>query len=152
MAIPIDKLKNWSNPGKNENSQATYAKMRKIIEENIENNDVFLQGSYANATNVRDNSDIDVVVVLKNWKYNTSTNKDVKLARDHIYNALNGKGGFQFIKGNKTVKYKGSVNFVPADIVPCVEYNEKNYNGIVIYDHLKNTNIVNYPKLHIEER
>lgn len=152
MAIPKDKLESWSRPGKNELSNDTYTKMETVIKNNVSNTEIFLQGSYANSTNVRDNSDIDIVVLLKGWTYSDwPLMKNVKNARDFLFNIINGKDNFQFVKGNKCVKYKGGVKYyVPADLVPCVEYSANGYDGIAIYDHGTGNLIANYPKQHRE--
>jgi len=147
-SIPRDKLEKWANPGKNEMSKDTYAKMRKVIEDSVSNVDVFLQGSYANSTNVRDNSDIDIVIIFKDWRYDLFGNTDVRNTRDFLYTNINGKSNFQFTKGYKTVKYKGATNYVPADLVPSIPYSAEGHEGIVIYDHKNGRNIVNYPKQH----
>ena len=148
VAIPKDKLESWARPGKNEMSKDTYAKMRTIIENNVVNVDVFLQGSYANSTNVRDNSDIDIVVVFKDYTYRSYWNTDVKNARDTLYNSINGKNNFQFTKGHKTVKYGGNQTYVPADLVPCVQYSTNGHDGVIVYDHRTRRNIISYPKQH----
>ena len=148
MTIPKDRLESWAKPGKNEVSKATYAKMRNVVEDNISNVEIFLQGSYANSTNVRDNSDIDIVVILKDGIYNSNKDEDVKHARDFLYENIQGKNNFQFLKGNKTVKYKGNTNYVPADLVPCIQYSADKQDGIIIYDHKTMNYIINYPKQH----
>lgn len=148
VGIPQDKLVNWAKPGKNEMSKDTYAKMRRVIEDNVSNVEVFLQGSYANSTNVRDNSDIDIVIIFKNGTYNSYGNNDVRYTRGSLYDNIHGKNNFQFTKGYKTVKYKGAQNYVPADLVPSVPYSAEGPEGIVIYDHKIGRNIVNYPKQH----
>lgn len=148
MGIPLYKLQNWAKPGKNEMSKDTYAKMRNLIENNINNVEIFLQGSYANSTNVRDNSDIDIVVILKDGTYDTYNGNDVRNARDFLHRNLHGKNNFQFEKGKKTVKYKGNTNYVPADLVPSVQYDADGHEGIVIYDHGTMKYLIGYPKQH----
>ena len=66
MAIPFQTLEAWSKPGKSENSKVTYEKLYNIIDSRmISKYEIFLQGSYHNATHVKENSDIDVVVLNK---------------------------------------------------------------------------------------
>lgn len=159
VGLPIDRLKSWSKPGLNQNSKDTYAKIKQLIENNISNPvDVYLQGSYANKTNVIDNSDIDVIVELKNIATNQDnfnsyeSYKTLIGFRDDIYKAINNKNGFIFYKSDKTIKYKGNgVNFVSVDIIPCIGYKRtKSKNkGIVLLDNKENRAIINYPKKHI---
>lgn len=155
MAIPYDKLVSWAKPGKNQNSRDTYAKLRQIIEENFDNVDIFLQGSYANSTNVRDNSDIDVVVVAKDYTTRTlapfSDQKNLITLKEDLYKAINGKRNFKFVRGAKTIKYEGnSYNLVPADIIPACYFVKNGQQGIALFDAYKNQTIYNYPKQHKE--
>lgn len=149
MTIPKDILEKWSMPGKNEVSKQTYENMKKIIKNNVTDAEIFLQGSYANSTNVRDNSDIDIVVIFKeNIKYINFIGSNS--VRDNVYSKINGKYNFQFTKGSKTIKYEGNADYVPVDIIPCVEYNDGKHIGIKIYDHKTKKDIISYPKQHIE--
>lgn len=73
MGIPIEVLQKWSAQGKSENSKNTYAALRKVIDDRYGANvEIFLQGSYHNATHVKENSDINVVVIHKNLVVNNT--------------------------------------------------------------------------------
>jgi tRNA nucleotidyltransferase (CCA-adding enzyme) len=68
MAIPLTQLKTWSNlpdPGR---SAETYNSIKNALAASTSlykyTYDVYLQGSYANSTNIRADSDVDVVVEL----------------------------------------------------------------------------------------
>lgn len=127
--------------------------MRKLIEDNVEDVEVFLQGSYANSTNVRDNSDIDMVVIYNgSWdRPSWSLFENVRDKRDHLYNAINGKNNLQFTRKSKSVRYEGSADYIPADLVPCIRHkNTEGHDGVKIHDHRRYTSIISYPKQHKE--
>ena len=158
MSIPYEQLEKWRRRGEDKKSAKTYDLIldllrqycSDIIEINSEN--VFLQGSYVNHTNIKDDSDIDVVVLAKNVfsnnakevlseslyrqfneKYSDS-DKRLEEFKEQIYQRLNGKPlGKSFIqlrRGCKTIKFNEGESlweYVPVDIVPAFEY--RNYSG-----------------------
>lgn len=68
MAIPESQLETWSKQGATSTSQTTYASIKHALDTSscLEDKQFerYLQGSYANATNIRGDSDVDVVVEL----------------------------------------------------------------------------------------
>lgn len=135
--------------------------------------EIFIQGSYANNTNVRAGSDVDVCVMLKDtffsqypnglsredYGFSPGTNNFADFRKD-IYSVLLDKFGQKdIINGNKSIKIKSNSYRVDADVIPSFEYrnyyynNSKNPNyfiqGIKFYS-LQNEEIINYPKIHIE--
>lgn len=133
---------------------------------------LFLQGSYANNTNVKLDSDIDVVVMLdsqfypkyrdgvtgQNYGFSTAQKIDIK---GMIHNALCQYIGVNGVvtRKNKCITLKENNWRVSTDIVPCVEYRDysndfsfdkNNYiSGIkIITDN--GEEIINYPKLHLK--
>jgi tRNA nucleotidyltransferase (CCA-adding enzyme) len=67
MPIPFSRLNTWSNQGATTTSSTAYNSVRTALLKStspLANRgvDIFLQGSYANATNIYGDSDIDVVV------------------------------------------------------------------------------------------
>lgn len=145
MAIPLEVLQKWAKPGKNEMSKQTYHALRDVLisKLGLPQSNIYLQGSYANSTNVRDNSDIDIVVEFP-------PEYDVRSLKNYVYNRIQNANNFQFSLGSKTVKYKGYRNqYVPADIVPCVTVPNKP-DCVKIYDSSRGTIIENYPKIHIK--
>lgn len=71
MKYTEDTLKGWCNPASNnekEKIERTINMIKNAISNSSELNDlaieVFVQGSYANNTNVRINSDVDVCIML----------------------------------------------------------------------------------------
>ncbi len=160
MAIPLEVLVSWSKTGKSDNSKITYDAIKTVIENNLGYNyDIFLQGSYHNTTHVKDNSDIDVVVVNKSLTINNTLyglygdlNSLHNFKRGlyyHIQNANN----FNFALGNKTIKYSGNSYYVPADIVPCGYYKGAQYGapvGTILYDTNLGKYFINYPRQHYD--
>lgn len=148
MVIPKDVLVNWAKPGKNEISKQTYSALKEVITKNVECTNVRLQGSYSNSTNVRDNSDIDILVMCKGYSPDIGGHKSIAGLKQHVYNSINGKNGYKFTMGNKTIKHNGGSGKVPADIIPCVECIYGGKSGIAIYDSSNQNVIFNYPILH----
>lgn len=144
MSIPLEVLQKWAKPGKNEMSKQTYSALRDVLLKKLDSPqpNIYLQGSYRNSTNVRDNSDIDIVVEF-------SSDYDVYALKKYVFNKINNANNFQFLIGAKTVKYKGLRNkYVPADIVPCVSVKGAT-DCVKLYDSKRNILITNYPKIHI---
>lgn len=160
MAIPFQTLEAWSKPGKSENSKVTYEKLYNIIDLRlISNYEIFLQGSYHNTTHVKENSDIDVVVlnkniIIDNTLYGLRGNlEDLKNWKSSLFYKIQGAQNFNFALGNKTIKYAGNSNYVPADIVPCGYYKSAvigSQLGTILYDSNSRKFFINYPKQHYE--
>lgn len=157
MAIPLEILKIWSKQGKSDNSKITYESIKNLIEKEVGYNyDIFLQGSYHNSTHVKENSDIDIVIINKNLTINNSA---LRLSGDigelqnfklRLFYHIQHKNNFAFELGNKTIKYAGNNYYVEADIVPCGYY--RDYSsfqvGTIIYDTSLKKYFINYPKQH----
>jgi hypothetical protein len=135
--------------------------------------EIFVQGSYANNTNVRTKSDVDVCIMLKDTFYSeypngytrehygfTEGTNSFKNFRKDIINALKNKYGTENIKpGNKSIKMESTSYRVEADAVPAFQYrnykiiNSTNKNhfveGIKFYSSA-NDEVINYPKEHIK--
>jgi hypothetical protein len=172
---------NWSKPASKTEEQRISNAIRMIKEAirdygNLKNKDIeiFVQGSYANNTNVRAKSDVDVCVMLKDTFYseypNGYTRKHYGFAegedsfndfRKDIINALKSKYGRENIKpGNKSIKMESTSYRVEADAVPAFQYrnykiinstNENNFiEGIKFLSKSKDE-VINYPKKHIEQ-
>ena len=74
MSIPENQLDTWSHQGSVAQSRDTYAAIKAALESPHapyaqRNFRIFLQGSYGNDTNVYAESDVDVVIVLKEIYY-----------------------------------------------------------------------------------
>lgn len=160
MSIPTDVLVNWSKPGKSDNSKVTYEKLNNVINSKLYGDyELFLQGSYHNTTHVKENSDIDVVVLNKNiivgnTLYGLRGNlQDLTGYKSFLYYKIQGAQNFYFTLGNKTIKYAGNSNYVPADIVPCGCYKGATIGspiGTILYDSNLRKYFINYPKQHYD--
>ena len=135
--------------------------------------EVFAQGSYANNTNVRQNSDVDICVMLTSTvfcKYvDGKTDSDYGLSpglvsysdyRAYIIEALRYKFGNNAVTiKNKCLNIGANSYHVDADVVPAFQY--RDYKIIGSTDRTKyvegikyfaqdGTVVINYPKDHIE--
>lgn len=138
-------------------------------------NDVvlLLQGSYANNTNIRQNSDVDIAVILEstfvseyrpgvtreNYGFTKSDYKFVTF-KDEIQRSMERKFGISTVeRKNKSIKVVGNSYRVDGDVVPAFRlrdyredysFNDENYlRGIEIRPD-KGLYIRNYPEVHIK--
>ena len=133
---------------------------------------LFLQGSFANNTNVRQESDIDIAIILESMfkpKYRIgitsstyghvdSTDSLYKF-KDDVQKILEYKFGNDVVRKDKSIKINGNTYRVDTDAVPSMRYrgysndysnSTSNYvEGIVIYPDSGGI-IINYPELHIK--
>lgn len=181
MAIPEAQLVTWSGRGAVTNSSASYNSVRTALldpQSRIAalNRDIFLQGSYRNATNIFGDSDVDVVVLL-----NTVFFKDVsaldanqqQLQRSAYATAEYGWAEFradvwQTLKayygngrvseGDRCIKVDFGPGRIAADVIPANQHRKYGYfysetvqsyvEGIEFRDR-SGAAIVNFPKQHI---
>ena len=71
MSIPESQLETWSHQGSITQSSDTYHSIKTILGATDvpyagKNYEIFLQGSYGNATNIYSESDVDIVIKLNN--------------------------------------------------------------------------------------
>lgn len=134
--------------------------------------EVFAQGSYANNTNVRQNSDVDICVLLTSTFYGNyldgMTSKEYghydggisyDTFKSYVVNALKKKfGEYGVTVGNKCINISSNSYHVNADVVPAMQH--RDYNIIkskdpsrfvegIKYFAMDNSEIINYPKDHI---
>jgi len=131
---------------------------------------LFLMGSYANNTNIRTQSDVDIAVVQEDlfiteyregitdadYGFNTISKKFS--FKNEVQKALENKFGSDIERKNKSIKIHGNNYRKDADSVPCQRFrdyrndfiiNKNNYvGGIVIYPDIGDK-IINYPEQHI---
>lgn len=134
---------------------------------------IFAQGSYANNTNVRQNSDVDICIMSTSTVFcnyvEGKTHKDYGYTpgtisffnyKDYIIESLKNKFGDAAITiGNKCVNIKANSYHVNADVVPAFQYRnfeiinsidpEKYIEGIKYFSST-GEQVINYPKDHIE--
>lgn len=188
MAIPLSQLSTWSKQGSTAASSTTYQSIRNallhegspikhlISSGNIK---IYLQGSYAHDTNIRGDSDVDVVVELTstfnsnklalpppqldlhNSAYQNASYNWSDLKRDVII-ALRNYYGQEFVdaSGKKSIKVLPNSGRLRADVIPVTTYRKYEHffsdadhakeEGVVLYHALTGREIVNYPKHHYD--
>ncbi len=131
--------------------------------------EIFGQGSYANNTNVRLNSDIDInVMYIDGFHYDLPDNTTIGdfgivplqgytyyEFKNDVENALNNKfGSARVCRDDKCITIEENSYIVETDVVPTWEYRRYNRGGT--YDSGakfwadSGSEIENYPKQHIE--
>lgn len=178
--IPEQQLETWARQGAIQTAADTHQAIRNALNHYSEwpqgmSYDVYLQGSYRNATNIRGDSDVDVVVQLDSV-YNSDTwsldplgltryQNDfvpadygwIQFRRD-VLKALRSYFNDQYVKeGSNSLKLSRTSSHLPADIVVCNQYRKyKRYwvspgeyiEGMVFWALPDKRMVVNYPKLH----
>lgn len=137
---------------------------------------IFVQGSYANNTNVRTESDVDIAVIQEevfrtkyrttgayvqtdaDYRFSVAEKKD-KSFKDEVLSCLRDKFGSDVERKNKSIKIHGNSYRNDADAVPCMRYrdytndfrkDESNYVGGIVIIPDRGDSIINYPEQHIE--
>lgn len=173
MSIPETQLERWANKGATQGSVDTYASIRAALESHAWPDgmeyEVYLQGSYANDTNTRGNSDVDVICEMTSSVYSNRTEAEnralgigvgrhtlqqFRAALDRALSTYYGAGSVSF-DGNKSIAVAAANGRLKSDVVPCLQYTEYNGNhvtrqGIKFYGRHNGVEYINYPKLHIE--
>lgn len=146
MTIPEQQLETWCNPGAGATAVATHTSIRHALEtantslvrgRDIE---IFLQGSYRNVTNIRSDSDVDVVVLLRET-YTRDTSRlgafqqQAELTaflqspaqypfgqfRPDVLESLRRYyGAASVTTGNKAIKVQGRDGLLAADVIPAL--------------------------------
>lgn len=129
---------------------------------------IFIQGSYANNTCVRNESDVDIAVVREDLfeyafgaTFSSSTAekaKEAKALKDAVERVLKNRFANQVHRGNKSIKVYGNTYRKQADTVPCLSLHYfyrshlQDYltyrDGVVIFAD-DGSVIRNFPKQHI---
>ena len=181
MKYTEETLQSWTKPASETEEQKienTINMIKSAINASNEFDDltveIFVQGSYANNTNVRTNSDVDVCVMLTSTFYTEypagKSDIDYGFSKGtisyeeyhrRVKNAVVKKFGTENVRqGNKSLKVRSNTYHVNADVVVALLL--KNYKAIGSTDPQKyiegtrffaaNTGekVTNYPKLHIE--
>lgn len=133
---------------------------------------IFVQGSYANGTNIKEDSDVDIAAILEstfwadyregidrtNYGF-TSSSMTLKKFKDDIETQLRLKFATGVRRGNKSIKVNGNTYRINADVVPCGRYRDyRNDFGFDESNCIKGIRlepdsgaaITNYPEQHIE--
>lgn len=183
MAINLSQLQRWANASGTTKSQYTYEQIRRALEQNealkCQDYKIYLQGSYANSTNIRSDSDVDIVVQLNStFAPNLSKLSEFEKSifhlayddatyhwgdfRKDVISALTAYFGSSAVRlGNKSIKLAGNDQRLNADIIPCLQYRKYNsFNlgqhddfaeGMKFWTIRESKEIINYPKVHREK-
>lgn len=133
---------------------------------------VFLQGSYANNTNIRSQSDVDIAVVEEDIFQTTyrsgisdsdygfiTVDAPPKSFKDEVEEAFKKKFNHDVERRNKSIKINGNTYRKDADGVPCKRHkdfssdygnNPLNYIGGIMITADSGEKIINYPEQHIK--
>lgn len=175
MPIAESQLETWSHQGAVTTAKATADSIKNAL--NSYDNwptridfEIYLQGSYKNDTNIRGDSDVDVVAQLNsNFYSNLSEDQKIILGltsasyswsdfrMDVLKALMDTYEQNQIIEGNKSIKIKGDNGKLPADVIVCSQYRRyKTVNdddcikGICFWSRNDNKQITNYPKIHYD--
>jgi hypothetical protein len=178
MAIPEDQLTTWAQIGAQQTSKDTYATVKRCLDGGTypRSTSSFLQGSYGNDTNIRTESDVDVVMVCSGIYYSdtsalpadqlanfnaawTTADYDFRAFRTDCLNVLRARFGADVNPGAKAIAINASGNRRKADVLVCVEHHKyveyriglppRKIVGICFFK-TDETKVVNYPRLHSE--
>ena len=177
MSIPESQLSKWSDHGPQTAAKRTHERIHAVLNAHKwppeMKYEFYLQGSYRNDTNIRGDSDVDIVLettsifkldddALNAWDKQILAGKfgpgkhDWDDFRREALKALTAAFGQHIVgQGNKSIKIKGDGQRLPADVVVCMGYrrytSQNQYvEGIRFYALQDKRWIVNYPKLHYE--
>jgi len=175
MTIPESQLETWSHQGAVTTAKATADSIKNALDsynswpDNIDF-EVYLQGSYKNDTNIRGDSDVDVVVQLNSTFSNNLTEEQKKLlglipATYHLSNfridvlkvLRDYYGQNQIAEGDKSIKIRASNVRLPADVIVCSQYRQyyelkqdTYIEGMCFWTLNDKRQVVNYPKFHYD--
>lgn len=181
MAIPEAQLETWSHQGAIQGSSSTYNAIKKTLEAKGspyagKDFQVFLQGSYGNDTNIYAESDVDIVITLKDcfysdltalsepekaaWKHahhdatytHTDFKKDVLSVLTHAY-------GKDVKVGDKAIMIEANGNRRKADVIASIQFRryykfngaqDQSYDEGICFFNAAGDRIANYPGQHSE--
>lgn len=179
MTIAESQLDTWSHQGSVAQSAATYQTLRGVLERadapyGDRTYSIFLQGSYANDTNIYADSDVDLVMRLTSVYYAETSNlteaeqaaykRDFSPAqyswtqfRQEVIQQLTSAYGSAGQPGKKAVLVAGSGNRRDADVLPAAEFRrysryasatDRSFADGICFWLPDGTQIVNFPKQH----
>lgn len=180
MTIPESQLVTWSAQGSITQSASTYQTISNALTDSNapyahRTFDVYLQGSYGNDTNIRTDSDVDIVLCLTSMHYydisrlpsadqqlfnnNLSpTNYSFATFKREVASWLTHKFGTGVRAGNKAIYVPGNGSTRrDADVLACVEHRRyrsytyvgsRDFDGGICFWTNNGIQIINYPKQH----
>ena len=182
VAIPEAQLDTWSKQGSVAQSRDTYAVVKKVLDDSgspycLKSFESFLQGSYANDTNIYRDSDVDIVMRLSStWYHDARTlSADQYAAFERAYPGtasyglsefkaevaswLKQKFGNGVTVGSKAIFIPGNGVRRDCDVLPCARFKyyyrfnseaDQSYADGICFFLNDGTQIVNFPKRHSE--
>lgn len=179
LGIPESQLQTWAQLPSSTAAEATHTSIRTLLEGSPRLRrytfDTFLQGSYRNYTNIRANSDVDIVVRLTSvfepdysslpWEERLRKELQASKAsyglstfRADVLHVLREQYGYSAVTdGDKCLKVIGtsSGSRLPADVLPAMLHskffpNNLKLDGIVFYTQRTGRQVVNYPIQHYD--
>ncbi len=174
MSILESQLNTWTNQGSVTNSASTHNVLRNALARHNWSKEMsyddYLQGSYANTTNIRGESDVDIVIECTSIFFHSIENVADKQFlgfipgshsfddfRNEVIDALVSYYGSDYVdpSGANSIKVLPSEtnNRLYADVVVCASYKyyierQIRAEGITFWNRKTNQQITNYPKLH----
>ena len=175
MPIPESQLSRWSDHGPQDASKRTHEAIRRVLDAYRwppgMTYDFYLQGSYRNDTNIRGDSDVDVVLELTSAfrhdasalsqyeqgilasSFQPATHDWDDFRRETLRALEDGFGKGMVSQGNKSIKLKADPPRLAADVVVCMGHrryrNLHSYaEGITFWALRDKRKIVNFPKEH----
>lgn len=175
MAIPESQLEIWAKQGAVITAKATADSVKNALNSfsgwpEGTDFDVYLQGSYKNDTNIRGDSDVDVVAQLNSVYYNnlSEAQKAMLQLSSASYNWAQFKtdvirvlrdyyGQSQITEGNKSIKIKPESGRLSADVIVSTKYRQ--FRTVDINDYVEgmcfwtkndNRQIINFPIMHYD--
>jgi hypothetical protein len=144
VAIPEEQLNAWSAVGAETTAARTYASIKTALEQSDalkkHTYRVYLQGSYKNTTNVRGDSDVDVIAEFTGaFGYDVNRLTEAQQEEFHrrfpgtatygfnefrndVQKALQSYYGSLATPRNKCIVVQGKSRQLSADVVPCMTY------------------------------
>ena len=175
MAIPESQLSTWSHHGAQDSSKRTHEAIRRVLDAyqwpaGI-TREFYLQGSYRNDTNIRVDSDVDVVLELTSAfrpdasalsqyeqgllasSFQPASHDWDDFRRETLRALEAGFGKGMVSQGNKSIKLRADPPRLAADVVVCIGHRQytSRYSyveGITFWALRDKRWIVNYPKEH----
>jgi len=181
LAIPEGQLQTWAGQAATATASYTHASVRAALSAATSptcgrDYEVYLQGSYKNDTNIRGDSDVDIVVQL-----NSTITSDIEALdprakaafdlthppatyryedfRRDVAGALTRHYGAGTVRnGNKALKVQGGSGRLNADVVVCITHIKyapgllvpSPVEGMAFFTQDCYRHVVNFPKLHYD--
>lgn len=169
MKLTKQQLEIYSKPGSLTNSKNMYKTLKNFFNNNLEaKTDIYLQGSYANHTNIRGDSDVDIILEFTSiFSHNINefsqeeqedfnnqyqdAEHSINYYKNQVRRLLN-ESNYTFIEKDKCFKITEGTA-INADIVVCSSYKKfteypKCIEGILIPS---NPKTISFPKLYKEK-